>query len=92
MIFTNGKFSFGDADATSPAVAVSLSSPLSLRDLSTTGVVTKVPLPGNANTLAALLQTDKKLKVYAEGTLSRTPVKFNINVTFFVSVTADALN
>ena len=34
----------------------------------------------------------KKLKVYAEGTLSRTPVKFNINVTFFVSVTADALN
>ena len=92
VIFTNGKFSFGDADATSPAVAVSLSSPLSLRDLSTTGVVTKVPLPGDANTLASLLQTDKKLKVYAEGTLSRTPVKFNINVTFFVSVTADALN
>lgn len=92
VIFSNGKFSFGDADATSPSVAVNLANSLNLRDLSSTGIETKVPLPADANTLASLLQTDKKLKVYAEGTLSRTPVKFNIEVTFYVSVTADALD
>jgi hypothetical protein len=92
VTFSNGKFSFGDADATTPSVAVSLANALNLRDLSTTGVETKLPLPTDANTLASLLQSDKKLKVYAEGTLSRTPVKFSIEVTFFVSVTADALD
>ncbi len=92
VFFSNGKFSFGDADATSPTVAVNLANSLNLRDLSTTGVETKVPLPADANTLASLFQSDKKLKVYAEGTLSRTPVRFNIEVTFYVSVTADALD
>jgi hypothetical protein len=92
VTFSNGKFSFGDADATSPSVAISLANALNLRDLSTTGVETNLPLPADANTLGSLLQSDKKLKVYAEGTLSRTPVRFNIEVTFFVSVTADALD
>jgi hypothetical protein len=88
--FSNGRFGFGDADVNTASVTVSLPT-LNLRDLNTTGAETRLPLP-DATTLAALLKTDKRIRVFAEGTLSPTPVRFNLEVKLYVSVTADAVN
>lgn len=88
--FLNGRLGFGDADVNTASVSIALPS-LNLRDLNTTGAETRLSLP-DPGALAALLKADQRIRVFAEGTLSPTPVRFSMEVKFYVSVTADALN
>lgn len=43
------------------------------------------------NELASALLNDKQEQVQLQGTLSSTPVEFNVKFTFYVTITADAL-
>lgn len=90
VTFSNGKlvYSASATGTTSPLSTVSTV------NLATAGSGTfALPIDqANFTALANLLLNEKKAYVFTQGTLSSTPVKFNVPATFFVKITANALD
>lgn len=87
----NGSLSFGDASQTSPIVLASVTN-LDIQQAYNLSQVYELSLnQADIDKIAALLKEDKAVKIYLTGTLSQTPVTFEVNVIMDVTVEADAL-
>jgi hypothetical protein len=90
VTFSNGKMVY----AASATGAKSDLSTVSMVNLATAGSGTfALPIvDANFTALGDLLLDEKKAYVFTTGTLSSTPVQFNVPTTFFVKITANALD
>lgn len=87
----NGSLSFGDQSQTSPTVLASVTN-LDIQQAYNLSQVYELSLnQADIDKIAALLKEDKAVKIYLTGTLSQTPVTFEVNVIMDVTVEADAL-
>ncbi len=83
VTFTNGTLKVASSGKTiASASSVSLSNP------SETELTSDI---AGFNELAASLLNDKQELIQLQGTLSKTPVAFNVKFKFYVTITADAL-
>lgn len=90
VMFTNGKLSFSAAGSSS-AVIAELGS-VDLKALSTSGAEGTITIDqAGLTTISNLLLKNSQVNVTAAGTLSSTPVAFNVNTTIYVTVKANAL-
>jgi len=87
----NGSLSFGDASSSSASVAATVSN-LNVKQAYLSGTVYELLInQADIDKIAALLKDDKAVKIYLNGTLSQTPVSFDVNVVMDVTVEANAL-
>lgn len=87
----SGTLSFGDASASTPTVATTISN-LNLQQAFASGqVFTLLINQADIDKISSLLKDDKAVKLFLDGTLSSAPITSNILVTMDVSVKADAL-
>lgn len=86
--FSNGKIKFGDVAQTTATVIGTISS----LNLSTAAGEHELTLANSDfTTVSSLLLKDKKVKIYTEGTLSKTPVAFKVTTTLHVTIVANPL-
>jgi len=90
ITFSDGKLSFGAAGASSNVLATI--GTIDLKALSTSGAETTLSIDqAGLASISDLLLKNSQVTVTAAGTLSGTPVKFNVNTTVYVTVKANAL-
>lgn len=89
VTFKNGQVGFSSASATSASVLAAVSSE-SLQAIQ--GQEKTLPIDqSGVNTVADLIKNDKKINIYTIGTLSETPVKFDVTVKLECTIVANAL-
>jgi hypothetical protein len=87
VMLNSGQLGFGAVGAASTVVAAVPS-----LDLLTAGAETELDVDTDElNQIAAKLKEDLAVDVHTSCTLSQTPVQFNVPVTFYVTITANAL-
>jgi hypothetical protein len=92
VIMTNGFAKFGQFGTIEEIVLGSFAAAASSVDLQAITSETDLDIdPDQFNALADLLLDDKKANIYSVGTLSCTPIKFNVVAKFYITVTANAL-
>jgi hypothetical protein len=93
VIFNNGTASFGPFDSDAQVLTVDYAASASGVNLQTTVTETTLDIDQDQfNTVIDLLLDDKKVKMYSEGELSKTPIAFNIVSKWYFTITANALN
>jgi hypothetical protein len=89
--FTNGKLSFSDENATTAEVIANISS-IDLVEANNNGTEFELAVDeGGIIKIQNFLKADKSVKIYLEGTLSPTPVYFDLEVNIDVKVEANVL-
>lgn len=89
VTFSNGTMMYNSVGASGAAMTLSTVGSVNLM---TAGGPNTLPKDdANFNALAALLLDKKEAVVFTQGTLSSTPVSFNIPTTFYLKITASAL-
>jgi len=87
----NGELAFGDASTSASTVAATISN-LNLQAAHSSGTEFELTIDqADINEIQAMLQSDKAVKIYLEGTLTQTPVYFTVHIILDVTVEADAL-
>lgn len=87
-----GTAAFGPYDASTPSVTVPMATASSV-DLGTaTADATLAIDAAGLSKIAKDLLDDKQVKMYSQGTLSKTPVAFRVVSTFYVKIVANALD
>ena len=91
ITISNASISFGDASSSAAEVLGTIPN-INIKEAFDNGTVFELTLDQTKiNRISSLLKDDKAVKVYVEGTLSQTPVEFEITVSLDVTVEADAL-
>jgi hypothetical protein len=91
ITFNNGSLSFSSSDASSATVAATLAS-LDLEEAYNNGTEYELTLSADAITkIQSYLKANKAVKVYLAGTLSQTPVSFDVEVKIDVKVESAVL-
>jgi hypothetical protein len=89
---TGGIAAFGPYDSSTPSVSAPMAGASGV-DLGTaTAEATLAIDAAGLSKIAKDLLDDKQIKMYSEGTLSKTPVAFTVVSTFYVKITANALD
>lgn len=92
-VFLNSGFaSFGAYDATTPSVSAPMAAAGGVNLGSQTAETTLAIDAAGLSNIAKMLLDDKQVKMYSTGTLSKTPVAFSVVSTFYVKITANALD
>lgn len=87
----NGSISFGDQDANTADFAANVTD-LNVSETFANATVMSVEVTDeDVATINSLLKSDKAVKIYLNGTLSQTPVTFDINIKVDVGVEAETL-
>jgi hypothetical protein len=89
---TGGIAAFGPYDTSVPSVTVPMAGATGV-DLGSAGSEATLAIDAaGLSKVAKDLLDDKQIKMYSEGTLSKTPVSFTVVSTFYVKITANALD
>ena len=92
VVMTNGFTKFGQFGTLEEIVLGSFAAAASSVNLQATVSETELDIDADQfNALADLLLDEKRANIYSVGTLSCTPIKFNVVSKFYVTVTANAL-
>ena len=91
VFFNNGTASFGPADTSTKSVTATMASASGVNLQTATAEAPLTIDQAGLNTIAALLLNSQKVKMYADGVLTQTPVSFTVTGTFYVTITANAL-
>jgi hypothetical protein len=92
VTLTNGSAAFGSFDSSTPSVTVPMATASGVNLGAQTNETTLVIDAANLSKIAKDLLDDKQVKMYSTGTLSQTPVAFRVVSTFYVKITANALD
>lgn len=92
VTLTGGIAAFGPYDASAPSVSVPMAGASGVNIGSATTETTLSIDAAGLSKVAKDLLDDKQIKMYSEGTLSKTPVAFRVVSTFYVKITANALD
>lgn len=87
-----GTAAFGPYDASAPSVTVPMAGASGVDLGSATAEATLAIDAAGLSKVAKDLLDDKQVKMYSEGTLSKTPVAFRVVSTFYVKIVANALD
>lgn len=91
VAITDASIAFSAKSESTPSIVASIAN-VNLADAFASGEAIEVPLEdADFAQIEAWLESDKGVKVYANGTLSETPVTFEVNVMVKVKVKAEAL-
>lgn len=89
VLFSNGLMKYSATDGGSSSELSTVPGPLNLM---TATAINELPKnDASFNALAKLLLDNKQAYVFTTGTLSSTPVSFNVPATFYLTITANAL-
>jgi hypothetical protein len=92
VIMTNGFAKFGEVGTSEEIELGSYAAAASSVNLQTTTAETELDIdPAQFNALSDLLIDKKKANIYSVGTLSCTPIKFNVVAKFYATITANAI-
>jgi hypothetical protein len=89
VMFSNGLMKYSETGTGTSATLSTVPGPLNL--MTASGVQELPKNDANFNALAKILLDKKQAYVFTTGTLSSTPVQFNVPTTFYVTITANAL-
>ncbi len=92
VTLVGGIAAFGPYDGTTPSISVPMAAASGVNLGATTTETTLAIDAAGLSNIAQNLLDDKQIKMYSEGTLSRTPVAFRVVSTFYVKITANALD
>lgn len=92
VTMTNGFAKFGPYDTTTPTVSVAMAAASGVNLGATTTETTLAIDAAGLSSIAQNLLDDQQVKMYSVGTLSKTPVAFRVVSTFYVKITANALD
>ncbi|HEY0652673.1 MAG TPA: hypothetical protein VGD65_06075 [Chryseosolibacter sp.] len=92
VTLVGGTASFGPYDSSSPSVTVPMAGASGVNIGAQTAETTLAIDAAGLSKVAKDLLDDKQVKMYSEGTLSKTPVAFRVVSTFYVKITANALD
>jgi hypothetical protein len=93
VVMTNGFAKFGKVGTLEEITLGSFAATAAGVNLQSTVSETDLTIdPAQFKALADLLLDDKKANIYSVGTLSCTPIQFNVVSKFYVTITANALN
>ena len=90
VMFTGGTMNYSATDGGTSSELSTVPGPLNL--MTASGINELPKNDANFNALAKLLLDNKQAYVFTKGTLSSTPVSFNVPTTFYVTITANALD
>lgn len=92
VTLVDGIAAFGPYDASAPSVSVPMAGASGVNIGAATAETTLAIDAAGLSKVAKDLLDDKQIKMYSEGTLSKTPVAFRVVSTFYVKITANALD
>lgn len=92
VTLTGGTAAFGPYDSSTPSVTVPMAGASGVNIGAQTTETTLTIDAAGLSKVAKDLLDDKQVKMYSEGTLSKTPVAFRVVSTFYVKITANALD
>jgi hypothetical protein len=89
VMFSNGTMRYSETSGGTSSELSTVPGPLNL--MTASGVKELPKNDANFNALAKILLDKKQAYVFTVGTLSSTPVSFNVPTTFYITITANAL-
>ena len=92
VTLTGGFASFGPYDSNTPTVTAPMAAAGGVNLGAATAEATLAIDAAGLSTIAQTLLDDKQVKMYSTGVLSKTPVAFRVVSTFYVKITANALD
>lgn len=92
VTMTGGYAAFGPFDTNTPTVSVPMAAAAGVNLGATTTETTLAIDAAGLSSVAQNLLDDHQVKMYSEGILSKTPVSFTVVSTFYVKITANALD
>lgn len=92
VTLTGGTAAFGPFDSSTPSVTVPMAGASGVNLGTATAETTLAIDAASLSKVAKDLLDDKQIKMYSAGTLSTTPVEFTVVSTFYVKITANALD
>lgn len=90
VMFSGGTMNYSATDGGASSELSTVPGPLNL--MTASGINELPKNDANFNALAKLLLDNKQAYVFTKGTLSTTPVIFNVPTTFYIRITANALD
>ena len=92
VTMTAGFASFGPYDTNTPTVSAPMAAAGGVNLGAATADATLAIDAAGLSSIAQMLLDDKQVKMYSTGNLSKTPVAFRVVSTFYVKITANALD
>jgi hypothetical protein len=90
VMFSNGKMKYSEVSGGTSSDLSDVPGPLNL--MTASGVKELPKNDANFNALAKILLDKKQAYIFTTGTLSSTPVSFNVPTKFYITITANALD